>query len=205
MRLCQFVVEPILLTRAHHRAPCVIGDLVNVVGVGIDVGYIAVILTSVKHDQVEESADAKATPNSQIVIHFDLTDWHPLKVGTNSIHLSLIDTDATILDERLFIIEQSGRACFPCIVRHFVVVPDWDPRVLLMAGKEVFVSTVSGNSLAVIVERINSTVWKWNAVNRCAVAVVTILVFIDVVAKVDDIVYRLFTNRVAVGIEKTEC
>lgn len=40
----------------------------------------SVVLTSIEHDEVEQGADRKASPNPQVVVHLDLPNWHPLKL-----------------------------------------------------------------------------------------------------------------------------
>ena len=60
----------------------------------------SIVVTSVKHNEVKQCADGKASPYPQIVVHFNLADRHPLKVRSNSVHLSLVDTDSTIPNER---------------------------------------------------------------------------------------------------------
>jgi len=51
---------------------------------------------------------------------------------TYSIHLPLVNADATVLDERVFGVVETGRSIAVAIVRHLVVVPDGDPGELLV-------------------------------------------------------------------------
>lgn len=62
--------EPILLATTHHRAPCVIRYLVYVMCIPVKIGDRSIVLTSVKHDEIKQCADRKASPNSQVVVHF---------------------------------------------------------------------------------------------------------------------------------------
>jgi hypothetical protein len=51
------------------------------------------------HDQINEVADSKVTPDSKVVIHFHLSNWHPLEVSSNRVRLTLVHAHAPILDE----------------------------------------------------------------------------------------------------------
>ena len=95
-RRLELAVEPIFLATTHHRAACVVGDLVDVMCIPVQIGDGSIVVTSIKHYKVKQCTDRKASPNSQIVIHFNLANWHPLKVSSNSVHLSLVDTDSAI-------------------------------------------------------------------------------------------------------------
>lgn len=72
LRLGQGIVEPILLMRAHHAAAGVVLDLVDVVRVPVEIGDRAVVLTSVKHDEINELANLEGPPDAKIVVHIDL-------------------------------------------------------------------------------------------------------------------------------------
>lgn len=74
----------------------------HIVRVPIQVGDGSIVLTGVKHDQVNQGADGEGSPDTQIVIHFHLSNGHPLEVRSDGIHLSLVNTDASVLDERGF-------------------------------------------------------------------------------------------------------
>lgn len=72
----------------------------DIIGVPIEIGYGAVVLTSVEHDQIKQTADAEAAPDAEVVVHLDLTNGHPFKVGTHRVHLALVYRDTAIADER---------------------------------------------------------------------------------------------------------
>ena len=91
--------KPVFLTTAHHRAPCVIRDLMDVIGIPVQISDGPIVLTSVEHDEVKQCADGKASPNPQIVVHLNLADRHPLEISSNSVHLSLVNTNSPIADE----------------------------------------------------------------------------------------------------------
>lgn len=52
----------------------------DVVGVPVQVRNGAVVLSSVKHDQIKEGAELEVSPDSKIVVHLDLSDWHPVEM-----------------------------------------------------------------------------------------------------------------------------
>ena len=68
--------------------------------VPVQISDASIVLTGVKYDQVKQCADRKASPNPQIVVHLDLADRHPLEVSSNSVHLSLVNANSTISNER---------------------------------------------------------------------------------------------------------
>lgn len=72
-----------------------------------------------------------------------LPNGHPFEIGTDSIHLTLVDADTTIFDERCFGVIKFGGAIPIGVVRNLfesyqflltssgagltMVVPNWDP------------------------------------------------------------------------------
>lgn len=87
----QLVVEPVFLSATHHASSGVIGQRVDVICVPVQICDGTVIVSSVEHDQIEQAANAEASPNTQVVVHFHLSDWHPLEICAHRIHLTLID------------------------------------------------------------------------------------------------------------------
>lgn len=78
----------------------------DVVGVPVEIGNRPIVLPSIEHHQIEQRAYREAPPNSQIVVHLDLANRHPFEVGPHRIHLPLVNTDPTVLDERGFCVVQ---------------------------------------------------------------------------------------------------
>jgi hypothetical protein len=114
--LFQGVIEPVFLPAAHHRPASVIGNCVDVVGVPVQVRDGAIVLPGIKHGQVHQLAELEVSPDSEVVIHLDLTvqhlatcgqrrsgaiipERHPFKVGSDGVHLPLVGGNATISDE----------------------------------------------------------------------------------------------------------
>ena len=126
------VVEPIFLAGAQHAAAGVVADLAHVVGVPVEVGDGAIVLAGVEHDEVEEGAELEGAPDAQIVVHFDLTDWHPLEVGTDGVHFPLVRGYAAVLDEGGFGVVEVGGCVAVGVIGDFVVIPDRNPSVLLV-------------------------------------------------------------------------
>ena len=52
----------------------------NVIGIPIQISDGAIVLPSVEHDQVEKTADAECSPNSKVIVHFDLSYRHPFEI-----------------------------------------------------------------------------------------------------------------------------
>ena len=75
-----------------------------------------------------------------------------------------------------------------------VVVPDRDPWELLVTGEEVKIGAISGVSLTIIVKCVNLAIWKRNAPNCLAPTIFAVLVLVDVVAEMEDIVYRILNE-----------
>ena len=89
----------------------------DVVGVPIEIGNTAIVLSSVQHDEVQKGAELEASPDAEIVGHLDLPDWHPsetsvlrnmlrihlkdlpLEVSSYGVHLPLVGGNATIFYE----------------------------------------------------------------------------------------------------------
>jgi hypothetical protein len=200
------VVEPVFLSAAHHTSTGIVADVVDVVGVPVEIGDGAVVLTGIKHDQIEQAADAEASPDTKVIVHLDLTDRHPLKVSSDSIHLSLVNRNTAVADERGLGVVELGSAIAVCVVRNLVVVPDRDPRVVLVRSEKIEIGAVGSETLAVVVEGGDDAFGLGDAVDAVAVAVVTVAgVFVDVVTEVDDVVDRVLSYRVSVGVEEAEC
>lgn len=71
----------------------------DIVRVPIEIGDRPIVLSGIEHDEIKQRADGEAAPNPQIIVHLHLADRHPLKIGSYGVHLPLINTDATVLDE----------------------------------------------------------------------------------------------------------
>jgi hypothetical protein len=178
----------------------------DVVGVPVEIGNGAVVLTGIKHDQIKQTSNAEASPDTEVIVHFDLTDRHPLKVSSDSIHLSLIDRNTAVADERGLGVVELGSAIAVCVVRNLVVVPDRNPGVVLVRGEKIEIGAVGSETLAVVVEGGDDAFGLGDAVDAVAVAVVTVAgVLVDVVTEVNDVVDRVLSYGVSVGVEEAEC
>ncbi len=94
----------------------------NVMSIPIQICDGAIILSSVKHDEIQQGAELEASPDPKVVVHFDLADGHPLEVGSDGVHLPLVDCNTTILHERGLSIVQIRRAIAVGVVGNFVVI-----------------------------------------------------------------------------------
>ena len=85
-----------------------------------------------------------------------------------------------------------------------VIIPHGNPGVHLVAGKKIQVRAVSRKTLTVVIQSIDLTVGQRNTSNGLTPAVFTICILVDVVSQVNNIVDRIFPDRVSKGIEETE-
>lgn len=200
----QLIVKPVLLPGSHHGPASIIGDSVDIVCIPVQICYRAVVLPGVKHDQVCQIAELERAPDSQVIVHLDLSNWHPLKISTDTVHFALVNRDAAVFDKRIFSVVQLRRTVPIGIVCNLVVVPNWDPRKPLVAREEVEVSPVGGETLPVVVKAVYLLVGEWHSAYSLAIAVVTVLVLINVVAQKDHVVDRVFANHIAVGVEEAK-
>lgn len=82
-----------------------------------------------------------------------------------------------------------ARTC--SIISNLVIVPNRDPRELLVAGNKIQVGAVGCKSLAVVVQSVDVTIRLWDTANAVTPAIFAVLVLVNVVSEVDDIVYRV--------------
>jgi hypothetical protein len=78
-----------------------------------------------------------------------------------------------------------------------MIIPNRNPWELLVAGKQIEVSSVGGKPPSVVVKSENFVVWLRNAVDRVTPPVVSIFVLIDVITKMNNIVNRVLATRLA--------
>lgn len=119
----------------------------------------AVIVAGVEHGQVKKSTHLEVSPDTEIVVHVDLPDRHPLKVSANGVHLALIDTDAAEAKEGVFGIVHSTEAISVAVVGNLMVVPHGDPSELLVREEQVGVGPVLGYSGPVVIQGEKSSGW----------------------------------------------
>lgn len=177
----------------------------HVVRVPVQVSDTPVVLTGVQHDKIEERANGERAPNPEVVVHLYLADGHPFEVCAYSIHLTLVNRHTAVHDERGLGVVKLRRAIAVGVVRHFMVVPDRDPRECLMAQEQVLVCTVGRKPLTIIVERVDDAFGRWNAVDGVAISVVSVTgILVDVIAKMENIVNAVFAGWIAVSVEEAE-
>jgi len=63
----------------------------------VKIGDGPVVDARVQHDQAEEVAKLKVSPDAQIVLGLDLADGHPLKVGSNGVGLNWCQWHVSLL------------------------------------------------------------------------------------------------------------
>ena len=116
------------------------------------------------------------TPDAEIVVHVDLANWHPFIVGSNRIHLALVNRYTAVAVS---------------IISNLVIVPNRNPRKLLVASEQVKISSVCSEPPSIVVKSEDLVVWLGNTVDRVAPPVISILVLIDVVTKMDNVIDRV--------------
>lgn len=82
-----------------------------------------------------------------------------------------------------------------------VIIPDGDPRKLLMAQQEVQVGPICGMTLAVVVQSIDLAIWKRNSSDAVAPAIIPVGVLVQIVSQMEDVVHRIFSHRMSVCVE----
>lgn len=72
-----------------------------------------------------------------------------------------------------------------------VIIPNGDPRVLLVAFDEIKVRLVDGMASSIVVQCVNLTVWLRNATDGGTIAVISVCVLVYVITQMDNIVHRV--------------
>ena len=78
-----------------------------------------------------------------------------------------------------------------------MVVPNGDPRELLVASYEVQVGTVCSEPPTVVVESVDLMVGLRDTTDAVAPTVISVLVLVDVVAKMNNIIHGVLSNSSA--------
>ena len=131
------------------------------------------------------------TPDAEIVVHVDLANWHPFIVGSNRIHLALVNRYTAVAEEGVFGIVEFRHAVAVSIISNLVIVPNRNPRKLLVASEQVKISSVCSEPPSIVVKSEDLVVWLGNTVDRVAPPVISVLVLIDVVTKMDNVIDRV--------------
>lgn len=72
-RVDQSTVEPVLLAATHQGPTGIVGNVIDIVGIIVGIGDRAIILPGIQHDKVNERAELEVSPNTKVVIHFNLS------------------------------------------------------------------------------------------------------------------------------------
>ena len=106
----------------------------DVVGVPVQISDGSIVLSGIKHDQIEERSNGEAAPDTEVVVHLDLTDGHPpervskvsnssdcrirhsLEVGTHGVHLALVNRYTAILHKGSLGVVQLGSSIAVSVV-----------------------------------------------------------------------------------------
>lgn len=73
-----------------------------------------------------------------------------------------------------------------------------------MAEQEIKVCTISCYALAIVIEAVDGSIWQWDTPNALALTIFAVLVLVNVVTKMQHIVYRVLAGWVAKGVEESE-
>jgi hypothetical protein len=83
------------------------------------------------------------------------------------------------------------------VVRYLMVVPNGDPRELLVASNEVQVGAVCREPPTVVVESVDLVVGLRDTTDAVAPTVISVLVFVDVVAKMNNVIHGVLSKSSA--------
>ena len=83
------------------------------------------------------------------------------------------------------------------VVGNLVIVPNRDPRELLVASYKIQVSAISREPPSVIIESEDLVVWLRDTTNTVAPTIVAVLVLVDVISEMHDIVDGILVRRSA--------
>lgn len=86
-----------------------------------------------------------------------------------------------------------------------MIVPNRNPRELLMAKNQIEICSICANSLAIVVKCIYLSIWKWNPSNAVPPTVISVLVLVNIITKMDHIIDTVFSCRISVCIEEPKC
>ncbi len=70
-----------------------------------------------------------------------------------------------------------------------MIIPDRNPGKLLVTEQKVEIRTVSGEPLTVVIQSVDGSIGQWDTTNALAPTVVTILVFVNIIAEKNNIVH----------------
>lgn len=74
------------------------------------------------------------------------------------------------------------------IVRYLVIIPNWDPRELLVALDQIQIGAVSSQTLAIIVQSEDLAVGQRDTPEAIPPAIVSVFVLVNVISKVHNVV-----------------
>ena len=85
-----------------------------------------------------------------------------------------------------------------------MIIPHRDPGKCLVTQKKIEIGSIGGQSLTIIIQGEDCSVWQRDTVNALTIAILSILRLVYVVAQMQNIVDRVFASSIAIGIEKAE-
>ena len=85
-----------------------------------------------------------------------------------------------------------------------MVIPHGDPRESLMAQEKIQVCSIGCMSFSVVIQRKDRPVRQRNSPNRLTPSIVSILVFIKIIAQVKNIIYRVLSSWISIRIEESK-
>jgi hypothetical protein len=94
-----------------------------------------------------------------------LANWHPFIVGSNRIHLALVNRYTAVAEEGVFGIVEFRHAVAVSVISNLVIVPNRNPRKLLVAGEQVKIGSVCSEPPSVVVKSEDLVVWLRDTVD----------------------------------------
>ena len=171
-------VEPRFLAMAEDRAGSFVLDVLDVAGVPVQIRDAAIVIACIQHDQIDQPTDLEGSPNAEVIIHLDLSHWHPFEIRANGVHLDLVNRDSAAGEEAFFRVVHVGHAAPVGVVADFVVVPGGDVGVGGHGEGLVGVGAVLRMSGAVVVQGSEAFVRRVDAVDAVPPTVPAFRVFV---------------------------
>lgn len=85
-----------------------------------------------------------------------------------------------------------------------MIIPNRNPRKLLMTSQQIKISPISCNSLTVVIESVDLLVRQRNTTNTVTPTVITVPILVDIISEMKNEVDGILSHRITVGVEETE-
>lgn len=97
-----------------------------------------------------------------------------------------------------------GRSVSVCVIGNLMVVPDRNPWELLVALVQVYISPIGSNTLSVVVQSVDLSIWQWDAPKRISPAIFAVCILVYIITEMHNIINRILPYCIAIGVEETK-